>query len=109
VSSFLSFGLLGYALHYAAYPIAGFVFAPMSAWRPDVVWPLIVAAGMVWSLRFLPAGVMNHALAAHGVPSGRRGMIHGLVPWVGAVTAWLFLIATIFPRSGTDALKEAAR
>jgi len=59
--SFLSFGLLGYVLYYAAYPVVGLVFPPLSAWRPDTVWPLIVGAGIVWSLSFLPAGVLDRA------------------------------------------------
>jgi hypothetical protein len=45
--SFLSFGLLGYVLYYAAYPVVGLVLPPLSAWRPDTVWPLIVGAGIV--------------------------------------------------------------
>ena len=97
VLSFLSFGMLGYVLYYMAYPIVGFVYPPLTAWRPDTVWPLIVGAGIVWSLSFLPAGALNHALAARGAPSGRRGMAYVVVLWVGAVAAWLFLIATNLP------------
>jgi hypothetical protein len=95
--SFLSLGLLGYVLYYAAYPIVALAYPPLTAWRPDTVWPLIVGAGIVWSLSFLPAGVLDHALAARGVAAGRRRMAYVLVLWAGAVIAWLFLIATNNP------------
>jgi hypothetical protein len=95
--SFLSFGLLGYVLYYAAYPIVGFVYPPMPAWRPDTVWPLIVGAGIVWSPSFLPAGALDRALALRGVTAGRRRLAYLAVLWIGAVAAWLFLIATNLP------------
>lgn len=69
----------------------------MSAWRPDTVWPLIVAAGVVWSLGFLLAGAIDHALVARGVTPRRRWLSYVLVLWVGAVAAWLLLIATNVP------------
>jgi len=95
--SFLSLGMLGYVLYYAAYPIVGVVYPPLNTWRPDTVWPLIVGAGIVWSLSFLPAGVLDHALAARGVAAGRRRMAYVVVLWAGAELAWLFLIATNNP------------
>ena len=95
--SFLSFGLLGYVLYYAAYPIVGVVYPPMPAWRPDTVWPLIVGAGIVWSPSFLPAGALDRALALRGVTAGRRRLAYLAVLWIGAVAAWLFLIATNLP------------
>ena len=95
--SFLSFGLLGYVLYYAAYPLVGFVYPPMPAWRPDTVWPLIVGAGIVWSPSFLPAGALDRALALRGVTAGRRRLAYLAVLWIGAVAAWLFLIATNLP------------
>jgi hypothetical protein len=95
--SFVSLGLLGYVLYYAAYPVVGFVFPPLTAWRPDSVWPLIVGAGVVWSLSFLPAGILNHTLASRGVPSGQRRLAYVGILWVGAVVAWLFMIATNLP------------
>jgi hypothetical protein len=70
--SFLSFGLLGYALYYAAYPVVGVAYPPLSTWRPDSVWPLTVGAGLVWSFSFIPAGVIDHALAGAVLP-GRSG------------------------------------
>ena len=95
--SFLSLGLLGYVLYYAAYPIVALAYPPLTDWRPDTVWPLIVGAGIVWSLSFLPAGILDHALAARGVAVGRRRLAYVLVLWAGAVIAWLFLIATNNP------------
>jgi hypothetical protein len=97
LGSFLSLGMLGYTLYYLAYPIVGFIYPPLSAWRPDAVWPLIVGAGIVWSLSFLPAGVINHALAARGISSARRKLSYLLVLWIGAVGAWSFMIATSLP------------
>ena len=97
VLSFLSLGLLGYILYYAAYPIVGLVYSPMSAWRPDTVWPLIVGSGVVWSLSFLPAGALDRAFALRGVAVGRRRLAYLAVLWIGAVMAWLFLIATNLP------------
>jgi hypothetical protein len=101
LGSFLSLGMLGYVLYYLAYPIVGFVYPPLSAWRPDAVWPLIVGAGIVWSLSFLPAGVIDHALAARGISSARRGISYFLILWIGAVGAWSFMIATNLP-AGRD-------
>ena len=97
LGSFLSLGMLGYALYYLAYPIIGFVYPPLSAWRPDAVWPLIVGAGIAWSLSFLPAGVIDHALAVRGTTSVRRKISYVLILWVGAVAAWSFMIATNLP------------
>lgn len=95
--SFLSFGMLGYALYYAAYPVVGLAYPPLSSWRPDTVWPLIVGAGLVWSFSFIPAGVVDHALAARGIARSRRNISYVVMLWMGAVAAWLLLIATSLP------------
>jgi hypothetical protein len=97
LGSFLSLGMLGYTLYYLAYPIVGFAYPPLSAWRPDAVWPLIVGAGIVWSLSFLPAGAIDHALAARGTSAPLRKISYLLILWIGAVGAWSFLIATSLP------------
>ncbi len=72
--SFLSLGMLGYVLYYAAYPVVGMAYPPLTAWRPDTVWPLIVGAGLVWSFSFIPAGVIDHALAGRGVARVQRNI-----------------------------------
>jgi hypothetical protein len=97
LASFLSLGLLGYVLYYLAYPVVGFVYPPLPLWRPDTVWPLIVGAGIVWSLSFLVGGVINHALLVRGASTTRRRISYVLVLWIGAVAAWSFLIATNLP------------
>jgi len=97
LASFLSLGMLGYVLYYLAYPIVGFVYPPMSTWRADAVWPLIVGAGIVWSFSFVPAGILNRALAVRGVSSSYRTIYYLVVLWIGDVAAWLFLIATNLP------------
>ena len=97
LASFLSLGLLGYALYYLAYPVVGFVYPPLSEWRPDTVWPLIVGAGIVWAPSFLVAGVIDHALFVRRVSPMRRRISYLLVLWLGAVAAWCFLIATNLP------------
>jgi hypothetical protein len=61
------------------------------------VWPLIVAAGLVWSFSFIPAGVIDHALAGRGVGRAPRNISYLVVLWVGAVAAWLLLIAINLP------------
>eukprot|EP00913_Durusdinium_trenchii_P008246 g7743.t1 len=91
--------MLGYVLYYLAYPVVGLVYPPMSSWRPDTVWPLIVGAGMVWSVSFLAAGVLDRHLLDRGTTSGRRKLCYLLVLWIGAVLAWLFVIATSSPAS----------
>lgn len=96
-ASFLSLGMLGYVLYYLAYPIVALVYPPMSVWRPDAVWPLIVGVGIVWSLSFVVAGVVDRALAGRGVAPARRKLSYFAVLWIGAVAAWLFLIATNLP------------
>jgi hypothetical protein len=95
--SFLSFGLLGYVLYYAAFPVVGVAYPPLTAWRPDTVWPLIVGAGLVWSFSFIPAGVIDHTLAGRGVARMPRIISFFVVLWLGAVAAWLLLIATNLP------------
>jgi hypothetical protein len=95
--SFLSLGMLGYVLYYAAYPVVGVAYPPLTAWRPDTVWPLIVGAGLVWSFSFIPAGVIDHALAGRGVARVPRNISYLVVLWIGAVAAWLLLIATSLP------------
>lgn len=97
LASFLSLGMLGYVLYYLAYPIVVFVYPPLTTWRGDAVWPLIIGAGIVWSLSFLVAGVVDHALAGHGVSAARRKIAYLVILWIGAVAAWLFLIATNLP------------
>ena len=97
LASFLSLGLLGYALYYLAYPVVGLVYPPMPRWRPDAVWGLIVGAGIVWAPSFLVAGVIDHALLVRRVPPMRRRISYLLVLWLGAVAAWSFLIATNLP------------
>ncbi len=97
LASFLSLGMLGYVLYYLAYPIVGVVYPPLSAWRPDTVWPLIFGAGIVWSISFVPAGILDRALSVRGVSPAYRTICYLAVLWVGAVAAWLFLIATTLP------------
>jgi hypothetical protein len=97
LASFLSLGMLGYVLYYLAYPIVGLAYPPLTSWRSDAVWPLIIGAGVAWSLSFLPAGVIDHALSARGVSPARRKLSYLLVLWIGAVAAWSFLIATSLP------------
>ena len=97
LASFLSLGMLGYVLYYLAYPVLGFVYPPLSAWRPDAVWPLIVGAGIVWSFSFVPGGILNRALSVRGVSPAYRTICYLVVLWSGAVAAWLFLIATNLP------------
>jgi hypothetical protein len=97
MASFLSFGMLGYVLYYLVYPVVALVYPPMSAWRPDAVWPLIVSAGIVWSPSFVVAGVVDRALGVRGVSPARRKLSYAVVLWIGAVAAWLFLIATSLP------------
>jgi hypothetical protein len=77
--SFLSLGMLGYVLYYAAYPVVGMAYLPLTAWRPDTVWPLIVGAGLVWSFSFIPAGVIDHALAGRGVARVPRNISYLVV------------------------------
>ena len=97
LASFLSLGMLGYVLYYLAYPVVGLAYPPLSTWRPDAVWPLIIGAGIAWSLSFLPAGVIDHALAARSISLARRRLSYLIVLWIGAVAAWSFLIATSLP------------
>lgn len=97
LASFLSLGMLGYVLYYLVYPIIGLVYPPLSTWRPDAVWPLIVGAGIVWSLSFPVAGVIDHALLVRGASPTRRWICYLLVLWIGAAAAWSFLIATNLP------------
>lgn len=97
LGSFLSLGMLGYVLYYLAYPVVGLVYPPLTTWRPDTVWPLIIGAGILWSLSFVVAGVVDHALAARGAGTTRRRIAYLVVLWLGAVAAWLFFIFSSAP------------
>ncbi len=84
-----------YVLYYAAYPVVGIAYRPVDVAR-TVAAP-IVGAGLVWSFSFIPAGVIDHALAGRGVARAQRNLSYFVVLWIGAVAAWLLLIATNLP------------
>ena len=97
LASFLSLGMLGYVLYYLAYPVVGLVYPPLTAWRGDAVWPLIIGAGILWAPSFLVAGAVEHAMAGRGVSPARRTVAYLVVLWLGAAAVWLFLLATNLP------------
>ncbi|MFV0678856.1 hypothetical protein [Ottowia sp.] len=60
----LGMGLLGLALYYAVLPALWPWFLPESQWHGDWVWPAMIGVGMLWSLGFLIARVLNLRLQA---------------------------------------------
>ena len=94
VGSFLSLGLQGLALYGLVSPVLNLIYPPLDRWDQSIVWPLIVAAGLVWSLSFLPAGMLDASLRARGTRKRWRVLAYLAVLWLGALLAWLLILIT---------------
>lgn len=88
VISLVSMGGLGALLYYAAYPVLGGFFGNLNDWDGDWVWGAMVGAGVIWSLSFLAAGLVNRFLQRRGVSEFLRWIVYGGVLWLGAVLVW---------------------
>ena len=92
--AFLSLGLQGLALQVLVSPVLNLMFPPLDRWDPSAVWPLIIAAGLVWSISFVPAGLLDRRLKRRGTRRRWRVLAYLAVLWCGALLAWLLVLAT---------------
>lgn len=92
--AFLSLGLQGLVLYWLASPVLNLFFPPLETWDPSGVWPLIVAAGFLWSPSFVAAGALTSWLRGRGLRRALRVLAYLFVLWVGSVLAWLVLLLT---------------
>ena len=92
IGSFLSLGLQGLALYGLVSPALNLIYPPLDRWDQSTVWPLIVGAGLIWSLSFLPAGLLDRRLKARGIRRGGRVLAYLGMLWLGALLAWLLIL-----------------
>lgn len=91
---FLSMGALGAALYYACYPVLAPFYGNLNDWHGDWVWSAAIWTGMLWSVSFLAAGVLNLLLETRGMSAPWRGVAYVAVLWAGAVAIWGLLLLT---------------
>lgn len=96
LGSFLSLGMLGLVLYYVVSPALNLAFPPLDAWDQTVVWPVIIAAPLVWSPVFVPAGILNRHLSRSGWTRPRRIVVYAAIIWLAAVASW-WLILSVNP------------
>ena len=94
IGAFLSLGVQGLALYGLVSPVLNLIYPPLESWDQSIVWPLIVGAGLLWSLSFLPAGLLDRSLKARGTRRRWRVLAYLGVLWVGGLLAWLLVLIT---------------
>lgn len=94
ILAFLSMGAFGASLYYACYPLLAPFYGDLNDWRGDWVWSATIWAGMLWSVSFLAAGILDRQLEGQGIsPPWRRG-VYLSVLWIGALAIWGLLLLT---------------
>lgn len=88
----LSMGALGGILYYAVYPLFSPVYGDLNDWRGDWVWPAVILAGMLWSVSFLIAGLLNLRLEQSGMAVLARRIAYGVILWLGAALVWAIIL-----------------
>ncbi|MCC6595139.1 MAG: hypothetical protein IT477_01370 [Rhodanobacteraceae bacterium] len=90
----LSIGFLGLGLYYLTYPIHYPLLGDIDTWQgADLFWPAIIVAGMLWSLCFPAAGLVDLGLERRGASRTIRVACYLAILWLGAGLIWL-LVAT---------------
>ena len=97
VLGLLSMGALGAALYYLCYPVLAPFHGNLNSWHGDWVWSATIWAGMLWSVSFLVAGLLNLKLEAQGISAPWRGVAYAAVLWIGAIAIWALLLAQHVP------------
>ena len=88
----LSMGVLGGLLYYAV----SFLFnsyPSLNDWTGDWVWPTVITVGMLWSLGFLFAGYIWHALRESIKSLLALRIIYILTLWLWAAILWFVMIS----------------
>lgn len=95
--AFLSLGYSSFLTYIAASPVLRLVWPPIWQARGPWLWPALVGAGILWSVSFLVAGVVDEFLASRGHSRARRRFAYGAVLWLGAVATWGLMLANAPP------------
>ena len=98
--SLLSLGLSGYAIYAVASPVLRLFWPPIWAAKGPWLWPVLIGAGILWSLSFLVAGGLDEILKARGVGTGGRRLAYAGVLWLGAVLSWGVMLHLNAPPDG---------
>lgn len=92
----LSTGSLGTMLYYACYPLLGPFYGNPDDWYGVWNWPARILAGMVWSLGFLAAGIVDLLLKRRGGGVVLRGLAYLAVLWLAAALIWAILLLSMW-------------
>lgn len=93
IGAFLSMGVLGLALYAPVSPALGLAFPPLEDWDQSLVWPVLIAAPLLWSLAFVPAGLVNRRLKRAGWRRARRILVYAALLWLAAFLSWCLVLA----------------
>jgi hypothetical protein len=84
----LSMGALDAALYYPVALALPAAYPNINDIHGDWVWPTLIVVGMLWSLGFLLAGALNHALEKRRMDRTLRRLAYVLVLWAWALLLW---------------------
>lgn len=93
---FLSMGALGATLYYLCYPILAPFYGNLNNWSGDWVRSATIWAGMLWSVSFLAAGVLNLQLEGRGISAPWRLGAYLAALWGAALAIWGLLLVTLY-------------
>lgn len=96
----VTLGMSSYVLYLPASPVLRLFYPPIWAAKGPWLWPVLVGAGVLWSVSFLVAGVLDAALQARGLGRTTRRVAYLAVLWVGAVGAWGAMLHLNAPPDG---------
>lgn len=96
----VTFGLSSYVLYLPASPVLRAFYPPIWEAKGPWLWPVLVGAGILWSVSFLAAGILDAVLTSRGVGGGARRIAYLAVLWVGAVGAWGVMLHLNAPPDG---------
>ncbi len=94
VLGLVGMGVVAVLLYYPVAPALPSRYPTLEQWSGDWVWPVMLMVGMLWSLGFLFAGVLNQALIRSGRPLWQRRLAYLLVLWLWAWLLWLVMLAS---------------
>ncbi|GGF87579.1 hypothetical protein GCM10007301_54310 [Azorhizobium oxalatiphilum] len=92
VLAIVSFGYSSFLVYLPASPVLRLFWPPIWQAKGPWLWPVLVAAGILWPVSFLAAGILDEILKSRGRSRGLRRLAYVAVLWLGAVAAWGFLL-----------------
>ncbi len=86
-----SMGILGALLYY---PVSFFfnAYPTLNDWSGDWVWPVMIGAGMLWSVGFIFGGLAWYYLQDQIASIALLRIIYILILWIWAAFIWYILI-----------------